>query len=241
MRTNHTTGTRWATFDCYGTLVDWEQGMLDALTAIVPKQASGLLAQYYPLEPEVEAEQPFHPYRYVLEETLRRAAARKEIDLPPGSERILVETLPRWPVFTDVGPALLALQAEGWKLAILSNVDRDLITQTLRALPVSFDAVVTAEDVGAYKPALNHFHHFLDMSKVEPEDWVHVARSHFHDIAPAATLGIKRVWINREGGPEPSPLSTVILPNLIQLPESLQQLMGIPEKSRHDQGTSTSL
>lgn len=217
---------RWATFDCYGTLVNWKQGMTEALEAVVPGHASLLLEGYHQLEPEVETEQPFRTYRNVLAETLRRAAGRAGVRLAPGAEQVLSDTLPQWPVFPDIGPTLQALRKEGWKLAILSNVDQDLIAETLQELPVPFDAVVTAADVQAYKPALNHFHHFLTMTHVALEDWVHVACSYVHDITPAAHLGIKSVWINRAGSSEPAPLATAMLPDLSQLPATLQQLMG---------------
>jgi 2-haloacid dehalogenase len=223
MQTQH-----WATFDCYGTLVDWQNGMRQALETVIPDDvARSLLAHYYEIEKEVEAEQPFRSYREVLAETLRRAAARTGITLAPGAEHVLADTLPDWPVFPDVGPALQTLRAEGWKLAILSNVDRDLIAGTLRVLPVPFDDVVTAEDVQSYKPSLNHFRRFRDKNQVADENWVHVARSYFHDIVPASQLGIARVWINRDGEEAPAPLATVVLPDLRNLAPTLQQLSSI--------------
>jgi 2-haloacid dehalogenase len=216
---------RWATFDCYGTLVDWQNGMRRALETVIPGDvARSLLQHYYEIEKEVEAEQPFRSYRDVLAETVRRAAARTGIALAPGAEHVLADTLPGWPVFPDVGPALQALRAEGWKLAILSNVDRGLIAGTLRVLPVPFDDVVTAEDVRAYKPVLNHFRSFRDRNQVADENWVHVARSYFHDIVPASQLGIARVWINRDGEEAPAPLATVVLPDLRDLSATLHQL-----------------
>lgn len=215
---------RWATFDCYGTLIDWQEGMRQALETILPGNSSRLLEQYYQIEKEVEAESPFRSYRNVLAETLRRTARRTGIGLASGAEHVLSQTLPDWPAFPDVGPSLNALRAAGWKLAILSNVDRDLISGTLRVLPAPFDDIVTAEDVRSYKPSLNHFQHFRDKNQVANAHWVHVARSYFHDIVPASQLGIQRVWINREGDTAPEPLATVILPDLLDLPSTLQQL-----------------
>jgi 2-haloacid dehalogenase len=217
---------RWATFDCYGTLIDWEGGMRQALETILPGNASRLLAHYYQIENQVEVEQPFRSYRNVLAETLRRTAKTTGIPLASGAEHILADTLPNWPVFPDVGPALTALRAAGWQLAILSNVDRDLIAETLRTLPVPFDDVVTAEEVRAYKPSLNHFNHFRDKHQVTDKNWVHVARSYFHDIVPTSQLGIQRVWVNRGGDTAPNPLATVELPDLRNLPSTLQQLSG---------------
>src|SRR6266567_6306620 len=211
---------RWATFDCYGTLINWEEGMRQALETILPGESSRLLEHYYQIEKEVEAESPFRSYRNVLAETLRRTARRTGVALASGAEHVLSETLPDWPVFPDVGPSLNALRAAGWKLAILSNVDRDLISGTLRVLPVPFDDVVTAEDVRSYKPSLNHFQHFRDKNQVADEHWVHVARSYFHDIVPASQLGIQRVWVNRRGDIAPEPLATVEMPDLSGLPST---------------------
>ncbi len=214
----------WATFDCYGTLIDWEEGMRQALETILPSNSSRLLEHYYQIEKEVETESPFRSYRNVLAETLRRTAWRIGIGLGSGAEHILSQTLPDWPVFLDVGPSLNALRAAGWKLAILSNVDRDLISGTLRVLAIPFDDVVTAEDVRSYKPSLNHFQYFRDKNQVVDKYWVHIARSYFHDIVPASQLGIQRVWVNRSGDTAPGPLATVTLPNLSDLPPTLDQL-----------------
>ncbi len=217
---------RWATFDCYGTLVNWERGMGQALASVISGDVSPLLERYYQVEKQVEAEKPFRCYRDVLAETLRRSAASIGIALAPGAEHVLAQTLPNWPVFSDVGPALQALRAAGWKLAILSNVDRDLISGTLQALPVPFDDIVTAEDVRVYKPSLNHFRHFQDEHRVANADWIHVACSYFHDIVPASQLGIQRVWVNRGGDAAPVPLATVVLPDLHDLAPTLQRLRG---------------
>jgi 2-haloacid dehalogenase len=217
-------GQRWATFDCYGTLIDWETGMRRALETIVPGNTSQLLEQYYEIEKQVEGEQPFRSYRNVLAEALRRSARSTGVVLASGAEHVLANTLPDWPVFPDVGRALSGLRAAGWKLAILSNVDRDLIAGTARHLPVSFDDIITAEDVRAYKPSLNHFHRFREKHQPADENWVHVARSYYHDIVPASQLGIRRVWINRSRETAPERLATVELPNLLTLASTLQQL-----------------
>jgi 2-haloacid dehalogenase len=217
---------RWVTFDCYGTLIDWEAGMKQAMETILPGDASQLLARYYQVEKEVETEQPFRSYRNVLAETLRRTARVAGMPLASGAEHVLSATLPGWPVFPDVGPALTELRAAGWKLVILSNVDRDLIAETLRVLPVPFDDVVTAEEVRAYKPSLNHFHRFREKHRVADQNWVHVARSYYHDIVPASQLGLRSIWINRSGETAPDPLATVELPDLQDLPSTLKQLKG---------------
>jgi 2-haloacid dehalogenase len=217
-------GQHWATFDCYGTLIDWETGMKRAMETIVPGNTAQLLAQYYELEKQVEGEQPFRSYRNVLAEALRRSARATGVVLASGAEHVLANTLPDWPVFPDVGRSLSALRTAGWKLAILSNVDRDLIAGTARRLPVTFDDIITAEDVRGYKPSLNHFHRFREKHQPADGHWVHVARSYYHDIVPAAQLGIPRVWINRSGETAPEPLATVELPNLLTLAPTLQTL-----------------
>lgn len=219
------TVSRWATFDCYGTLVDWESGMAQALEQISPGSAKQLLHAYHQLEPQVEAETPFRLYRDVLAETLRRAAGCQGIRLASGDEHVLAETLRDWPVFSDVAPALIGLRGGGWKLAILSNVDKDLIARTLKRMPVTFDDVVTAEDVRAYKPALAHFNRFRETHGATRENWLHVARSWMHDIEPASRLGLKSVWINRGREIRDGRLAAAVLPDLSELPPTANRLL----------------
>jgi 2-haloacid dehalogenase len=218
------TEDRWITFDCYGTLVDWKGGMARAIESVAPGKAKSLLETYHQLEPVVEAERPFRRYREVLAETLRRAAQREGVILAPGAEYVLAQTLPDWPLFPDVEQALRTLRKSGWKLAILSNVDRDLIAGTLTRLPIPFDAIVTAEDVQAYKPAHAHFQRFAERSDATSANWIHVAASWFHDIVPASQLGIRTVWINREGEQSHNGLAAVELPDMHDLPDTLSRL-----------------
>jgi 2-haloacid dehalogenase len=217
------TTERWATFDCYGTLVDWLGGMRAALQAIAPNDAERLLRAYHELEPAVQGEH-FRCYRDVLAGTLRRAAAREGVALSPEGEHVLAETLPGWPVFDDVAPALTDLREAGWRLAILSNVDDDLIAATLSRLEVPVDLVVSAERVRSYKPALGHFETFRRESGVAEGAWVHVAQSLFHDIAPARRLGLPSVWVNRQDEADPG-TATVTVPTLERLAETLDPLV----------------
>ncbi|NUT44175.1 MAG: HAD-IA family hydrolase [Thermoactinospora sp.] len=204
---------RWVTFDCFGTLVDWRHGIGTSLELVAPGGGHGLLESYLWHEHDVQAESPRMRYREVMAEALRRACDELEVPSHPGNASVLAATLPYWPVFPDVAAELSAVRATGRRLALLTNCDRDLIAETLRRLPVPFDAVVTAEDAGAYKPADAHFERFG--SAYEPEEWVHVAQSHFHDIVPAHRLGIRRVWINRHGErPAGPPLVRQVLPDL---------------------------
>jgi 2-haloacid dehalogenase len=202
------TVSRWATFDCYGTLVDWEAGMRAALGA------EALVAAYHEAERELEAEERFRPYREVLAEGVRRTGAAVD-------DQVLARTMSGWPVFDDVGPALRRLLDDGWRLGILSNVDRDLIAGTLERLPVAIELVVTAEDVRSYKPAPAHFEAFAAQTP-DRTAWVHVACSLRHDIAPAAALGIPNVYIARGDfltSADVVPDQT--LPDLTALPELL--------------------
>lgn len=217
---------RWATFDCYGTLVDWHAGISGAVETVAPGRGAEVLAAYHRQEPVVEAETPFRRYRDVLRETLSRAAREVGVTLTGGGEDVLGATLPDWPVYPDVGDALDAVRAAGWKLAILSNVDRDLIAGTARRLPVDFDLILTAEEVGSYKPAPGHLRRFQELTGAVPEGWVHVAGSVFHDIAPAHAHGVRGVYITRVPEKEDARLAEAMLPGLRALPAVLDALAG---------------
>ena len=197
--------TRWVTFDCYGTLVDWNAGLRAALGS------DELLARYHELEPQVQAEDPSRSYREVLRETARRL----------GVEADPAESLPDWPVFPDVRPSLEEARERGWRLAILSNSDRDLLDASVAAIGVPFELTVVAYEIGSYKPAPGHWRAFEERIGRLPD--AHVAQSHFHDVVPAAELGIPTVWINRlEEQREPPP--TVELPGLTGLAGALGRL-----------------
>lgn len=196
---------RWATFDCYGTLVDWNAGIGAALGE------PSLLARYHAVEPVVQAEQPGLRYRDVLRETARRIG----VDADPAA------SLPDWPVFDDVRPALAEARSRGWRLAVLTNSDRDLIEASIRSIGVPFDLSIVASEIGSYKPAHGHWDAFADAVGRPPD--VHVAQSHFHDIVPATALGIPTIWINRLGeSGEPRP--TRELPTLTGLADALDAL-----------------
>jgi 2-haloacid dehalogenase len=220
---------RWLTFDCYGTLVDWRTGIARAIEAVAPGQSERLLPLYYRHEVQVQAE-GFLPYREVLQEALLRAATEAGVSLSPGSERILPDTLPDWPVFPDVGPALGKLREEGWQLAILSNTDPDLFAGTRQRLPVPIDALVTAQDVGSYKPAKAHFLRFRE--SYQPAVQLHVAQSWFHDVVPANQLGIPAIWINRLGEDDDPSLASAVLPDLRELPAAVSRVASSQEQDR---------
>ncbi|MEU6784303.1 HAD-IA family hydrolase [Nonomuraea angiospora] len=204
---------RWVTFDCFGTLVDWRHGIRTSAELIAPGQGARLLEAYNRHEHVVQAESSTLRYRHVMAEALRRACADEKVELNEDDAQVLGTTIPYWPVFPEVGAELSALRGAGWRLALLTNCDRDLIAETRRRLPVAFDAVLTSEDVGAYKPADAHFETFR--RSYEPARWVHVAQSYFHDMVPAHRLGIPRVWINRQGErPADEKIIQQLLPDL---------------------------
>jgi 2-haloacid dehalogenase len=197
---------KWATFDCYGTLVNWDAG----IASVVGDER---LARYHELEPQVQAENPTLSYREVMREVLRR--------LDFADADALGRSLPGWPVFPEVPDALESARERGWKLAILSNTDRDFIEASMASIDVPFELAIVASEIGSYKPALGHWRAFEE--RIGRLSDVHVAASHFHDVVPATKLGIPTVWINRrlETG-EPRP--TRELPNLENLPDTLDEL-----------------
>jgi 2-haloacid dehalogenase len=212
---------RWATFDCYGTLVDWWSGMGRAAEAAAGERGPEVLDAYHPHELILETERPILPYREILREGLRRAAADVGVQLAGEGDDAFVRAWTTMPVFDDVGPALTGLREAGWRLAILTNCDDDLIAGTQEHLPVALDMVVTAEQVGSYKPDLGHFRAFRERTGVGEGDWVHVACSWIHDVFPTARLGIPRVWVDRDRSGHPTAIATAVLPDMTGLVEAV--------------------
>jgi 2-haloacid dehalogenase len=188
---------RWATFDCYGTLIDWNGGIAGQLERLFGREhAPRLLEHYHRIEPELERDGSLS-YREVLTQALAQLAREESLPLPPEEEAALAESLPRWPAFREVSAALEELRARGWRLAILSNTDRDFIAASLERIGVPFDEVVVAQDIGSYKPAHGHWHTFFERTGADKARHVHVGASLFHDAQPARELGLRFVWINR--------------------------------------------
>jgi 2-haloacid dehalogenase len=215
---------RWLTFDCFGTLIDWRHGIRTTGELLFPGRGAAFLDSYATIEAEVETEGSFKRYRAVLTESVRRVAQNLSLDLKPDDATALVSTIPYWPPFADVGPALGALRKEGWKLALLTNCDRDIIALTQRRLPATFDAVVTAEDVNAYKPNLAHFQLFQSTFGASAGAWIHVAQSYFHDIRPTSELGITRIWVNRQSEKDDPALADAVILGLAELPDAVRRL-----------------
>ncbi len=192
---------RWATFDCYGTLVDWNGGIGRELERLFgATDAATKLREYHELEPEIQREDPTRSYREVMAIALARLGA------PPDEHDALGRSLPDWQPFPEVPAALEEARARGWRLAILTNSDRDFIDASIAQLGVPFDETIVASEIGSYKPAPRHWEEFFARTGADRTAHVHVAGSLFHDIAPAAALGLRTIWINRLGEePEPQP------------------------------------
>ncbi|HEX6128658.1 MAG TPA: HAD-IA family hydrolase [Candidatus Limnocylindria bacterium] len=215
---------RWATFDCYGTLIDWLGGIRATLVELWPDaDADILLRRYHAIEPAVQAGPPLS-YRRVMAEVLWRLAAAEGLRIPDGRADALAESLPRWPVFPEVAGALEALRRRSWRLAILSNTDPDLLDASLRVIGLPVDVRVVASEIGSYKPGPAHWSTFFERTGADRARHVHVAASLFHDVEPCARLGLRCVWINREA--ESSDLArSGELPTLAGLPQLLESLV----------------
>jgi len=208
---------RWATFDCYGTLIDWNGGICRGLVDVFGEErADELLVRYHEIEPRIEREEPGLAYREVMARTF------DELGSPAGRRYALANALPDWTPFPEVRAALEEARSRGWRLAILSNTDRDFIEASKVQIGVPFDETIVASEVGSYKPALGHWDAFENAVGRLPD--VHVGASHFHDVVPAAGLGLPTVWVNRlaETG-DPSP--TREIPDLAPLPGVLDELV----------------
>ncbi len=215
---------RWATFDCYGTLIDWNGGILRVLEQLFGvERAPELLERFHQLEPEIEQDGSL-PYRAVLTQALIRLAEEERLPIPEGESDALAKSLPDWEPFSEVSEALAELRLRGWNLVILSNSDRDLISESMKLIGVPFDLAIVAGELGSYKPAPVHWERFFETTTADKAHHVHVAASLFHDIAPARELGLRTVWINRldeQADPEPDRE----LSDLSALPDTLDELV----------------
>src|SRR5919202_6943529 len=169
-------GERWATFDCYGTLIDWDGGIRHELARLFGEhEAPRLLARYHALEPLVQREDPARSYRDVLAETLTRLAADEELELQEGERDALARSLPTWEPFPEVPAALTEARERGWSLAILSNTDRDFIDASMARLGVPFELAIVAGEIGSYKPAHRHWEDFSARTRAHRSGHLHVA------------------------------------------------------------------
>jgi 2-haloacid dehalogenase len=220
------------TFDCYGTLIDWETGILRAFSgllgpSLVQSRRDELIRAYARHEREVESG-PYLPYRDVLAEVSRRIA--RDFGLPPrmGDEQTLAESIRDWPAFDETPGALRAFKSR-FRLAVLSNIDDDLFEGSRPRLGVELNELVTAQRVRSYKPGRAHFDEALRRLAIKPSQILHVAESRYHDIAPAAALGFRTVWVNRRG-PNPSASGEADAKPDLEVPD-LATLVRVLEKS----------
>jgi len=196
------------TFDCYGTLIDWESGITNAFQSALSSDCGEvgrdrIIELYAAAEQQIESE-PYRRYRDVLGETARRVAS--SLGCEPSDTSFLAESLSSWIPFADTNAALERM-ASRFKLGILSNIDDDLLASTRTHFTVSFDLIVTAQQVRSYKPGHAHFKEASE--RLGGRRFLHAAQSYFHDIVPARDLSIPCVWVNRKkqtpelGGPLP--------------------------------------
>jgi 2-haloacid dehalogenase len=216
---------RWATFDCYGTLVDWNAGIGAELGRLFGSSVrEQMLARYHVIEPRVQSQHPAWSYQDVMAAVLAELASEAGVALPADERDALGRSLPGWPVFAEVPGALAEARGRGWALVALSNSDRGLIEASLQAIGVPFDGAIVASEIGSYKPAHGHWRAFYESTGADRSRHVHVAQSHFHDIVPAHDLGIRSIWINRLGErAEPAP--TRERPDLAGLADVLDELV----------------
>jgi len=188
-------------FDCYGTLIDWESGILPTLRTVLANHGQSLhdtdiLELYGEFEAQAESG-PYQSYRDVLQSVVQGFADRFHFEASSAEIRSLHESVRAWPPFSDTVPALRELQ-KCYRLVVISNIDDDLFAETRKHLEVEFDGVVTAEQARSYKPSVNNFQIALRSFAISPDRLLHAAQSVYHDVAPARSLGISTAWVNRK-------------------------------------------
>ena len=191
----------WVSFDCYGTLVDWETGISTAVAEVlnrhgIRKSRAEILALFADVEPRVQDSSEYLEYRLVLRRVMAMIGSRLGFQCAESELDCLADTLPDWPVFPETVAALRILKT-GCRLAVISNVDDDLFAGTAETLNVDFDVIVTSEQVRSYKPSLRNFNAASARMGTERDRWLHVAESLYHDIGPANQLGVRSVWVDR--------------------------------------------
>ena len=189
------------TFDCYGTLIDWEAGILPALRGVLAAHGQSmpdeaLLELYGEFEAQAETG-PYQSYRNVLESVVRQFGERCGFHQSPEELRSLHESIPVWPPFPDTVASLQKL-AQRYQLAVISNIDDDFFAETRKHLGIEFADVITAQQARSYKPSLNNFRLALQKLGIEPSQLLHAGQSIYHDVIPAQSLGIRAVWVNRK-------------------------------------------
>ena len=221
-------GIRWLTFDCYGTIADWNACMLGALQPIAGADAASLLSSYHRAESILEAGPSWRRYREILRDGLGLAARRAGVPLTDAQCGAFAAAWPAMTIFPDVAEALETLASFGWRLAILTNCDDDLFAATAAQLPVPMEIVVTAEQVRSYKPDLAHFRKFAELTGATPANWIHVANSWVHDILPASRMGLRSVWVDRDLTGHPAKFAERRVTTMRRLPETVMDVSALP-------------
>ncbi len=192
----------WVSFDCYGTLVDWRTGLLGALRRVVGLEDDArrlALFSAYLVEEQRLERGPYRRYREVMAEALLRAAEAQGFRLSGSEAAAVPESIPTWPAFTDTRAALQTMASRGTRLAVLSNMDDDLLQETLSTHRLPPTVVVSAEQVKSYKPALRHWVRFLRQTGADPRNVWHVSGAYEYDVPPATALGLTTVYVERYG------------------------------------------
>ena len=208
------------TFDCYGTLIDWRNGLESYLGGLLERKGLQPGVSVYPIYVRLEAEQEgnYRSYKDILRDTANLVAEHFNLSITDYEAQEFAETVPSWKPFSDTVSALKVLGERGYKRIILSNVDRDLLQETVIRNNLPVDGYVTAQDVGSYKPSPGHWNHFFRAYKVTKGETLHVAQSIYHDIIPSSKIGVANAWINRYGDEKPAEVyPTFTFPNLAGL------------------------
>jgi 2-haloalkanoic acid dehalogenase type II len=214
------------TFDCYGTLIDWEGGIRDALKKLSEKKgfylsSDGLSEKYIKAELQIEAGQ-YRKYHEILQLTAKRLLKSEGFDISDKDALEFADSIFTWQPFAETHNTLAKLKDQGYKLVILSNIDNEIIKRSIRLIGTDFDGVVTAEDVGAYKPAYGHWREMLKRFNAKTEEVLHVGASYVHDVIPAKELGFDAIWINRNHEkPTAEIRPNIEFPDLTPLPDIL--------------------
>lgn len=193
---------KYITFDCYGTLIDWEKGIREVLKKIAHGDGfslnlDGITDKYIKVELIVEKEK-YRKYHEVLQLSAKRLFKQEGFKISDGDALEFANSIFSWPPFAETKESLSKLKNKGYKLIILSNIDNNIIQKSIQLIGIDFDGVVTAQEVGSYKPAHGHWQEMLKRFKAKKEEVLHVAASYIHDIIPAKEQGFDAVWINRK-------------------------------------------
>ncbi|GAC1416039.1 MAG: HAD family hydrolase [Actinomycetota bacterium] len=215
---------RWVTFDCYGTLIDWNAGIAAALHALWPEAPTELLLEtFHRVEPQVQHGRSI-PYREVLAEAAIGVAAELDLAVRKDQAETFALSIGMWKPFREVAGALHAVREAGWRTAILSNCDADLLTASVKAIGVPFDLTITVEQSGSYKPEHGHWRTFFEVTNASRASYAHVAASLFHDVKPCAARGYPCVWVNRLHEIDTVTPRAAEIEDLSSLPQTLERI-----------------